>query len=267
MKKSQKPSGFTLIELLVVIAIIAILAAILFPVFQKVRENARRTVCLSNQKQMGLAFMQYIQDNDERVGPSRGWTATVYTYVKSTGVFTCPDDAKTNVNAPATAISYMINDQIDATHPTANAASWNAPASTALFAECDSCPGYPADPVADYNAGHPYSPQWLLDINRPDPSLGKSADGALNGRTYDPGSQTAPTGRHTDGSCFLMLDGHAKWLRGSQVSSGNLPVLATCNQDDTPAVAGCNSGSPIAAGTQGSFTDGVTKPAVTVSPL
>jgi len=59
--KPQK-RGFTLIELLVVIAIIAILAAILFPVFQKVRENARKTACLSNEKQIGLAMIQYSQD-------------------------------------------------------------------------------------------------------------------------------------------------------------------------------------------------------------
>ena len=64
--------GFTLIELLVVIAIIAILAAILFPVFSKVREKARQASCLSNLKQLGLAFVQYVQDYDERLpGPGK----------------------------------------------------------------------------------------------------------------------------------------------------------------------------------------------------
>ena len=102
-RKTSHAQAFTLIELLVVIAIIAILAAILFPVFQKVRENARRTSCLSNEKQLGLAFVQYTQDYDERY-PSgvlagsgvglrsygQGWGGQIYTYVKSTGVYKCP---------------------------------------------------------------------------------------------------------------------------------------------------------------------------------
>src|SRR5450631_192882 len=109
--------GFTLIELLVVIAIIAILAAILFPVFAKVREKARQTSCLSNEKQLGLGFIQYVQDNDEHWPTGggggqptlgTGWAGTIYPYVKSTGVFGCPDDS-TNPPNGATLVSYAAN--------------------------------------------------------------------------------------------------------------------------------------------------------------
>ena len=91
--------GFTLIELLVVIAIIAILAAILFPVFQKVRENARRTACLSNMSQISKGIIQYENDTDELTVPAQvttpdglvSWPSLIYPYVKSQGVFVCPD--------------------------------------------------------------------------------------------------------------------------------------------------------------------------------
>src|SRR5713226_8900708 len=96
----RRAAGFTLIELLVVIAIIAILAAILFPVFAQARAKARQTACLSNMKQLGLAIMQYTQDYDEVYPPSQwgvnppvvvSWPTMVYPYVKNAGVFVCPD--------------------------------------------------------------------------------------------------------------------------------------------------------------------------------
>ena len=99
MQKMPRRRGFTLIELLVVIAIIAILAAILFPVFQKVRENARRTSCASNVKQIGIAFTQYEQDADEQTPGSTqwgyGWAEKIQPFVKSAAVFQCPDDSHT----------------------------------------------------------------------------------------------------------------------------------------------------------------------------
>ncbi len=99
-------SGFTLIELLVVIAIIAILAAILFPVFQNVRENARRAACQSDAKQLGIGIIQYVQDSDEKMvtvnggswfnAPRYSWADGIQPYLKSatyggSSVFHCPD--------------------------------------------------------------------------------------------------------------------------------------------------------------------------------
>ena len=108
MKTTQpthKRSAFTLIELLVVIAIIAILAAILFPVFARARENARRSSCTSNLKQIGLGILQYSQDYDEKMVPLyvdasganvsngfRAWSALAQPYIKSAQVFACPSN-------------------------------------------------------------------------------------------------------------------------------------------------------------------------------
>ena len=88
--------GFTLIELLVVIAIIAILAAILFPVFARAREKARQSSCLSNVKQLMLAVQQYAQDYDERMprhGNNPDWTEQIYPYVKNVQVYNCPSSS------------------------------------------------------------------------------------------------------------------------------------------------------------------------------
>ena len=117
--REVKRKAFTLIELLVVIAIIAILAAILFPVFGRARENARRTSCLSNLKQIGLGIEQYKQDYDSMYpmayfyvnGATSGggyvhWSGSVQPYVKSEQLFVCPSDtgggiAPTNCTKPA----------------------------------------------------------------------------------------------------------------------------------------------------------------------
>ncbi len=111
------PAGFTLIELLVVIAIIGILAAILFPVFGRARENARRTSCLSNLKQIGLGLLQYTQDYDEQntrswYGSSRAsnattsykWMDAIYPYVKSEQVFNCPSHSLPITISPSTSV-------------------------------------------------------------------------------------------------------------------------------------------------------------------
>lgn len=104
-KNVTHQSGFTLIELLVVIAIVATLAAILFPVFARARENARRASCASNLKQIGLGIMQYTQDYDERM-PQRRMTnqddwyrSLIFPYVKSTGLFRCPSNPLKRLSA------------------------------------------------------------------------------------------------------------------------------------------------------------------------
>jgi len=100
--RKQTSRGFTLIELLIVIAIIALLAAILFPVFARVRENARRSSCASNMKQIGLGILQYSQDYDERLpnyvypeGANPFWYEVTDPYIKSKKIFRCPSQAKT----------------------------------------------------------------------------------------------------------------------------------------------------------------------------
>src|ERR1043166_3580072 len=109
MKRHISRRGFTLIELLVVIAIIAILAAILFPVFAQAREAARKTTCLSNLKQLGLGLMMYSQDYDEQATPwnlrynnknqydqfgvSLCWDRLIMPYIKNNGVLACPSDS------------------------------------------------------------------------------------------------------------------------------------------------------------------------------
>jgi len=103
----RRRSGFTLIELLVVIAIIAILAAILFPVFAKAREKARQTTCLSDLKQIGLGLLQYNQDYDETYCMTNVptdvlcWAQQIFPYTKSSDVYKCPDNPDAATFKPA----------------------------------------------------------------------------------------------------------------------------------------------------------------------
>ena len=136
--KNHKKSAFTLIELLVVIAIIAILAAILFPVFARARENARRSSCQSNLKQIGLGIIQYSQDYDEKLparvyfpaGGDASWRVVVQPYLKSAQIFACPSNTgnsmDTNYNPTGRLMprSYSLNGtngNIGGTAPSGNA--------------------------------------------------------------------------------------------------------------------------------------------------
>lgn len=128
-RMERSTSGFTLIELLVVIAIIAILAAILFPVFARARENARRASCQSNLKQIGLGLLQYAQDYDEtspatNFGPdnwrsnpqtSYKWMDAIYPYVKSEQLYSCPSAVESLTQTVDTRVrKYIYNKNLPA---------------------------------------------------------------------------------------------------------------------------------------------------------
>ena len=259
MQYRDKNQAFTLIELLVVIAIIAILAAILFPVFAKAREKARQIACLSSEKQIGLAIMQYAQDNEElmpgynhlyasELPPTDpnydnqfpGWAGKVYPYIKSKAVFRCPDDPTTAV-APKSTVSYGFNKDA-VKQPLAR---MTAPASTVLLFEIQN--NFASDPsdINDSNSGVGVAIGGPLS-NQPDGAAteAKYATGLFPNRNY----VTTPAPAHNgDGSNFIAADGHVKYLRSSRISSGHSPSTPDIAQDDSIA-SDCPS-TPCASGT------------------
>jgi prepilin-type N-terminal cleavage/methylation domain-containing protein/prepilin-type processing-associated H-X9-DG protein len=160
--KSRTHQGFTLIELLVVIAIIAILAAILFPVFARARENARRASCQSNLKQIGLGIAQYTQDYDEKL-PGRynnvssvvtpdplggnavgvSWRDMIQPYIKSTQLFACPSNTGNSQTTWPTFIfprSYSINGEDSNIGPSAGVTTGTPPSEDQLGQSLASIP-------------------------------------------------------------------------------------------------------------------------------
>lgn len=190
--------GFTLIELLVVIAIIAILAAILFPVFAKAREKARQTSCLANVKQISLGMLQYAQDYDEMLiraamywGPGTNdyytWMYLMQPYVKNTQIFTCPSSKTTGWDGRMNSTQsggYGLHRRLSSYE----LGRIRYPAQLVLLGD--------AGRLAN---GNPY---YLIDENQ------DQGDNAV-----------PPEPLHHDGANIGFCDGHAKWL--TKTSYGN----------------------------------------------
>ncbi len=229
--------GFTLIELLVVISIIAILSAILFPVFSRARENARRAACMSNMKQLGLAFLQYTQDFDEQLplnsantGDVRpcSWDACIAPYAGikvqnglSPMIYRCPSDVSANSRrsysipywgnyAPDDGGTFVFRTVVTALPgaPSANVfigeklAVIPEPSRTIMLAERPSSkPVTPSDdPTYVTNNFGAYPGSY---VNGPGGAGGENMqDEAYPGRTS-----------HSTGWNYLFVDGHVKWMK------------------------------------------------------
>jgi len=264
---ASRSRGFTLIELLVVIAIIAILAAILFPVFARARENARRTSCLSNIKQFGLAVMQYVQDYDETYPPAAikttqtppdgyfwyneggnaywFWPQILYPYHKSTDMFYCPsssvqsrhDDGSLRTEKAPHMGNYGTNSLIMPSNSKGKAmAAITSPASVYLFMDSGGWYLNPSLVLA------PRGYYWYLPGSGP----GSPTNVALTG-SYEllDSAMTGDfsSGRHFGGVNMAFADGHVKWLRSSVVYNEAKKCTATCTGSTDSAWNPGRSGS------------------------
>ena len=189
----KRTRGFTLIELLVVIAIIAILASILFPVFARARENARRASCQSNLKQIGLGILQYKQDSEERYPTegegAQGWAMAIQPYVKSTQIFQCPSNSSIKPIDAATAgfTDYWYNFNFGGG---VNESQLAYPANTVMNGDGDGENG--------------------------------SASSSRRQTIVGGGGQPFPGAlRHFEGANYSFADGHVKWFKPGAITAGN----------------------------------------------
>lgn len=269
MRTTMKPraSAFTLVELLVVIAIVALLAAILFPVFARVRENARRTSCASNLKQLAIGLIQYTQDYDEQFpaagmsdtanGPlalGYGWAGDSYPYVKNAQVFICPSDTSQLMapinKAPWTTypkISYSINAAIfynlyypTYPYPAGKLPAFTSPSKTVMLLETASIT---AD-VTNINENDSTAASGIqVPFNNGATKVGQYDTGYLGGmsvtvKNFLTTSYRNPQGRHLEGANYAFADGHVKWLKGASVSPGYAPIKPTDPQINGQIAAG-----------------------------
>jgi len=185
----MRSKGFTLIELLVVIAIIAILAAILFPVFAKAREKARQSSCLSNEKQIGLGFLMYAQDYDEILPGVHNnvvyWYDLITPYVKNTQLFQCPSKRGNTIGyGPCW---YCISYEGGTGQRGASLGSIDQPADALMGTETQFDDGSQA-----------------VFCETPE-QYGFNTDWPHNGIAYP--------GRHNEGNNVWFCDGHTKWVK------------------------------------------------------